>query len=78
MKLKNILCVLIVFILFSCKKNKDEQLKKDILGEWTYIKTEDQRKPKKSNNSHTPPPPTILGNHVQGYIFSENNLCEDC
>jgi len=58
-------------------QNKDEQLKKDILSEWTYIKTEDQRKPKKSNNSHTPPPPTILGNHVQGYIFSENNLCED-
>lgn len=77
MKQKISLYILIIFILFSCKKNNDAQLNKNILGEWTYIKTVDQRKPQKNNDSKTPPPPLPFGIHIQGYVFLENNLCEN-
>jgi hypothetical protein len=77
MKPKIILYVLTVFILYSCQKNNDKQLHKDILGEWTYIKTEDQRKSQKNNNLKLPPPPPSFGSHIQGYTFLENNICEN-
>lgn len=77
MKPKIILYVLTVFILYSCQKNNDKQLHKDILGEWTYIKTEDQRKLQKNNNLKLPPPPPPFGSHIQGYTFLENNVCEN-
>lgn len=77
MKLKIILYVSVIFILYSCQKNNDTQLSKEILGEWTYIKTEDQRKPRKNNDIKIPPPPPPFGRHIQGYIFSENNICEN-
>lgn len=76
MKPKDTLFILIVLILFSCQKSNDTQLNKDILGEWTYIKTVDQRKPKENSDSNVPPPP-LLDNHIPGYIFLENNLCEN-
>ncbi|WP_394346639.1 DUF6438 domain-containing protein [Flavobacterium zhairuonense] len=67
-----------LFIISSCEKNNDLKLTKDLLGEWIYIKTQDQRKSKKNNDSKIPtPPPSPFGNHVPGYIFSENNLCEN-
>lgn len=77
MKLKIILYVSVIFILYSCQKNNDTQLSKEILGEWTYIKTEDQRKPRKNNDIKIPPPQPPFGRHIQGYIFSENNICEN-
>ncbi|CAC9975833.1 DUF6438 domain-containing protein [Flavobacterium panici] len=76
MKQKISLSILTVFILYSCQKNNDSQLSKDIIGEWTYIKTEDQRKPDKNYGIRISPPPPF-GSHIQGYIFSENNLCEN-
>lgn len=75
MKQKNILYVLTVFILYSCQKNNNTQLSKEILGEWTYIKTEDQRKPKKNSDIKFPPPP-LFSRNIQGYIFLANNICE--
>jgi len=69
--------VLILFVLYSCQKNNDKQLNKDILGEWSYIKTQDQRKPQKNNDLKIPPPPPPFGRHIQGYVFSDNNLCEN-
>jgi hypothetical protein len=77
MKQKITLSILIIFIIYSCQKNKDAQLNKDILGEWTYIKTVDQRKPLKDHDLKLPPPPPPFGSHIQGYIFSENNVCEN-
>ncbi|WP_264553674.1 DUF6438 domain-containing protein [Flavobacterium sp. N2038] len=76
MKHKILLYVLTILILYSCQKNNDKQLTKTILGEWKYIKTEDQRKPKKSNDVIIPPP-WPFGNHIKGFVFSENNLCEN-
>lgn len=76
MKQKISLYVLTVFILYSCQKNNDTQLNKNILGEWTYIKTEDQRKPQKISDIKFPPP-SPFGNHIPGYIFLENNICEN-
>ncbi|PXY44317.1 DUF6438 domain-containing protein [Flavobacterium hydrophilum] len=76
MNSKIILCALTVFFLYSCQKNNDKQLSKDILGEWIYIKTEDQRKPQKNKDIKFPPP-SPFGNHIPGYIFLENNLCEN-
>ncbi|PIF31106.1 hypothetical protein CLU81_1583 [Flavobacterium sp. 9] len=76
MKQKISLYVLTVFILYSCQKNNDTQLNKNILGEWTYIKTEDQRKPQKISDIKFPPP-SPFGNHISGYIFLENNVCEN-
>lgn len=76
MKQKISLYVLTVFILYSCQKNNYTQLNKNILGEWTYIKTEDQRKPQKISDIKFPPP-SPFGNHIPGYIFLENNVCEN-
>jgi hypothetical protein len=64
------------FILYSCQTHNDKQFKKDIIGEWTYIRTDDQRKQIKSNTLK-PIPPSVFGNHIPGYIFSENNNCEN-
>ncbi|MWB96829.1 hypothetical protein GON26_20900 [Flavobacterium sp. GA093] len=76
MKPKIILSILTVFILYSCQRNNEAQLNKDILGEWTYVKTEGQRKPKKNNDIKFPPP-SPFDNYVPGYIFLENNICEN-
>lgn len=77
MKLKITLLFLNLLILYSCQKNNDKQLSKDILGEWIYIKTEDNRKPQKNNDNKIPPPPPPFGGHIEGYTFLENNLCEN-
>ncbi|MBE8728102.1 DUF6438 domain-containing protein [Flavobacterium hungaricum] len=71
------LLIITVFILNSCKRNNDKQFSKDILGEWTYVKTEDLRKPKKDQDYKYPPPPSPFGGHIQGYHFLENNVCEN-
>ncbi|MBS7255722.1 DUF6438 domain-containing protein [Flavobacterium branchiicola] len=76
MKQKISLYVLTIFILHSCQNNNDTKLRKDIIGEWTYIKTEDQRKPHKNDNIKFLPP-SPFGNHIPGYIFLENNVCEN-
>jgi hypothetical protein len=77
MKQKTILLIITIFILISCKQNNDKQFSKDILDEWTYIKTEDKRKPLKNKNYNYPPPPPYYGSHIQGYVFSKNNVCEN-
>ncbi|MFD1601901.1 DUF6438 domain-containing protein [Flavobacterium artemisiae] len=77
MKQKITLLLITIFILSSCERNSDKQFSKDILGEWTYIKTEDQRKPLKNKNYNYPPPAPYYGRYIPGYIFSENNICEN-
>jgi hypothetical protein len=76
MKQKIPLYILAIFILYSCQKSYNAQLNKDILGDWTYVKTEDQRKPKKNNNIELPPP-SPFDNYIPGYMFLENNICEN-
>lgn len=79
MKLTYTLSVILFFILYSCQKNNDKKLEKDLLGEWSYIKTDDQRKPQTKNNSNIPPPPPPppFGLPKEGYIFLENNIAEN-
>ncbi|KFF04054.1 DUF6438 domain-containing protein [Flavobacterium reichenbachii] len=72
----SIIIYALVFILFSCQRDNEKQFKKDIIGEWTYIRTDDQRKQSK-DNTLKPIPPTVFGTHIPGYIFSENNNCEN-
>jgi len=77
MKLTHILSVIIFFILYSCQKNNDKKLEKDLVGEWIYIKTDDQRKLQTNSNSNIPPPPPPFGSPKRGYIFLENNIAEN-
>ncbi|MGE8343747.1 MAG: DUF6438 domain-containing protein [Flavobacterium sp.] len=77
MKLTPILYVIIFFILYSCQKNNDKKLEKDLVGEWIYIKTDDQRKPQTNSNSNIPPPPPPFGSPKRGYIFLKNNIAEN-
>lgn len=74
MKPRLALYSILFFILYSCQTNNDEKLKKDIIGEWMYIKTNDQRKPKTKNPNIPPPPP--FDSPKQGYVFLENNIAE--
>lgn len=74
MKPTLVLYIALFFILYSCQTNNDKKLEKDILGEWIYVKTDDQRKPKTQNPNIPPPPP--FDAPKQGYIFLENNIAE--
>lgn len=76
MKPTPVLYLILFFILYSCQTNNDKKLQKDILGEWIYIKTDDQRKPQTNNNHNIPPPPPPFGSHKEGYAFLENNIAE--
>ena len=51
-----------------------QQLEKDIVGEWTFTKTIDNRKPNKEDNYPSPPP---VGKSTEGYIFYQNSNCEN-
>ncbi|MDQ6531884.1 DUF6438 domain-containing protein [Flavobacterium sp. LHD-85] len=74
MKPTPVLYIALFFILHSCQTNNNEKLKKDIIGEWMYIKTNDQRKPKTKNPNIPPPPP--FDSPKQGYVFLKNNIAE--
>jgi len=69
-----VISFLIIFVLCSCQKNNDRQLNKDILGEWSYLKIENQNKT--TLEPPIPPPPSFDGN-IKGYVFLENNICEN-
>ncbi|MFC4479644.1 DUF6438 domain-containing protein [Flavobacterium chungangensis] len=79
MKLTHLLPAILFFILYSCQKNNDKKLEKELLGEWIYIKTDDLRKPQTNNNPNIPPPPPPppFGSPKRGYIFLENNIAEN-
>lgn len=73
MKTKLLITILTILTLLSCKKIKDQQLEKDIVGEWTFVKIVDNSKT--NTDSETLPSP--LGNTRIGYIFNQNNTCEN-
>lgn len=74
MKPTIVMSFLILFVLCSCQKNNDRQLNKDILGVWSYLKIENQNK----TNLETPiPPPPSFDGNIKGYVFLENNVCEN-
>lgn len=64
---------LILFILCACQKNNDKQLNQDILGEWSYIKTEN----KNNYNLETQVQQPSFDGNIKGYVFLENNVCEN-
>lgn len=66
---------LAIFTLCSCNTKNNQNFKKDIVGEWTFVKTEAKRKPKNNKELLPPPPPT--DNINKGYIFFENGDCEN-
>lgn len=78
MKPTLVLYIVLFFILYSCHTNNDKKLEKDIIGEWIYIKTQSIKKPQKLKDSKIPPPPPPpFAKQIIGYIFLENNVCEN-
>ena len=75
MRTTNILFILTILTLFSCKSKKEQQLEKDIVGEWIYIRTQDIRKPNTNDELLPPPPP--FGRNTSGYIFNDDKSCEN-
>ena len=72
----NYLTLILTFLtLYSCKTKNNQKLERDIIGEWTFTKTEDKRI-KKQNDKPLPPPPPF-GNMTNGYIFSDSGQCEN-
>ncbi|MFN0050340.1 MAG: DUF6438 domain-containing protein [Cytophagales bacterium] len=63
-----------ILSLFSCLRDTNEQLKKKIIGEWTYLKT--VYKIERINSDELLPPPPI-DKRTNRYIFFENNECEN-
>lgn len=70
MKMKSIKIILAILVLLSCETKKSRKLRKDIIGEWTFVKEVDARL---SSNDKLPPPLPI----PLGYIFFPNNTCEN-
>lgn len=52
-----------------------QQLEKDIVGEWKFIRNQDNRKPKTFNELE--PLPILFGKNINGYIFYEDKKCEN-
>jgi hypothetical protein len=74
-KTKLITILLTVFLLTSCKTEKEERFRNLISGEWSFVKTE---KGKKTINPDNVFPPTLMhGSYRNGYIFFPGNTCED-
>ncbi|MFP9114813.1 DUF6438 domain-containing protein [Flavobacterium sp. RHBU_3] len=61
----------LLLLFFSCKNEKEEQLKRDIVGEWKFVSGYIETACRDSVLS--PPPP---GLSVLGYGFYENGVCE--
>ncbi|MGL4630435.1 MAG: DUF6438 domain-containing protein [Leadbetterella sp.] len=73
MKVNSILSIsLILLILFSCETATNNQYKKDIIGEWKFVKTIDLRKDKRKFEIIK-----LLGRYPHGYNFSTDNNCEN-
>lgn len=68
--MKGIKIILAILVLLSCDTKKSRRLRKDIIGEWTFVKDVDARL---SNNDNLLPPLPI----PLGYIFFPNNTCEN-
>lgn len=75
MRTTNKILILIILTLFSCKTKTNQQFEKDIVGEWVFIRTQDNRKTK--NNNETLPPPPPFGRDTVGYIFDKGKSCEN-
>lgn len=74
MKARTLIFILPFLLLYSCKTNNDQQIEKKILGSWTFLRAETV---KKQRSDKLLPPPPLRKNHEQGYIFSENGICEN-
>lgn len=67
--------ILTFLTLFSCRSKHDQALENSIIGEWTFTKTEDNRKKNQHDKLFPPPPP--FGKMTNGYIFSDSGQCEN-
>jgi len=76
MKIQTIITFGLLFVLFACRQNANEDLKKKILGEWTEVAEVPIKQPIDSTSTIPPPPPPVGGNVKWGYIFQENGVCE--
>lgn len=63
---------LLLLLLSSCKNEREEQLKRDIVGEWKFVSEE--QVPGCSDSELLPPPPP--GQNITGYGFYADGLCE--
>lgn len=60
---------------FSCQSSNDQQLKREIIGEWIFVEVEYIKIPK--TRSDSVPPLPICENCKRGFVFYENQKCED-
>jgi len=66
--------IIILFSLIASCSNKDNELKKQLLGEWKFEETIDLRKKQELNGLTLPPP--IPTEYKLGYEFYENDSCD--
>lgn len=73
MKIKQLVISLVFLSLFSCKNKTNKQFEKDIIGEWIFVKTEDNRIPDSQIKF-----PLVLPfrTDANGYVFFQDNNCE--
>jgi len=75
MNVKRLITFLFSFVLFfSCNEGGKKHWEKDILGEWSYVKTVDLRK---SSIVNLFPLFNVRGNAYEGYIFNADKTCEN-
>lgn len=61
----------LLLLLFSCKNEREEQLKRDIVGEWKFVSAQ-----KDSGCLNVDEPPALPGRNMLGYGFYKDGLCE--
>ncbi len=75
MRTPNIIFLLLIFSLYSCKAKTNQQFEKDIVGEWKYVSTRDNREPKL--NDELWQPASLSNRGTNGYIFYQDKSCEN-
>lgn len=72
--MKNFLQILLLFIIISCKSEKQKQFEQEIVGEWNYVKDVEINR-QKSEDIEEPPSPFFA--NIGGFIFKNDGTLID-